>query len=133
MASIIGREIDAACCIKRKLSNKLLNNPNLFVIAMCHLARHHLTRQNNRLIIFLHLVTTELRRHHPSLWLHPTFAAAIKTQNQLRVEMRCSPVMVSGLGTRPGRHLQMGLPSLLAVQVVPGPQGVGSQGSRMEH
>ena len=41
--------------------------------------------------------------------------------------------MVSGLGTSPGRHLQMGLPSLLAVQVVPGPQGLGSQGSRMEH
>ena len=37
--------------------------------------------------------------------------------------------MVSGLGTSPGRHLQMGLPWLLAEQVVPGPQGLGSQGS----
>ena len=36
VTSIIGREIDAACCIKRKLSSKLLNTSNLFVIAMCH-------------------------------------------------------------------------------------------------
>ena len=63
-----------------------MNTSNLFVIAMCHLARHHLKRQNNRLIIFLHLVTAGLK-YHPSLWLHPTFSAAIKTQNQLRLKM----------------------------------------------
>ena len=53
------------------------------------MARHHLTRQNNRLIIFLHLVTAGLRRHPPSLWLHPTFAAAIKNPKpaESKVEM----------------------------------------------
>ena len=40
-----------------------------------------------------------------------------------------SPVIVSGLGTSPGRHLQIGLPSMLAVQVVPGPHGLGLHGS----
>ena len=37
--------------------------------------------------------------------------------------------MVSGLGMRPGKHRQMGLPSRFGVQVVPGPQGEGSHGS----
>ena len=41
--------------------------------------------------------------------------------------------MVSGFGTSPGRHRQMGLPSLLGVQEVPGPQGLGWQGFRREH
>ena len=40
---------------------------------------------------------------------------------------------MSGLGTSPGRHLQIGLPSLLGVQVVPGPQGLGSHGLATEH
>ena len=47
----------------------------------------------------------------------------------ITVIMCSSPVMVSGLGTRPGRHLQMGLPSALGLQEVPGPQGLGSHGS----
>ena len=38
-------------------------------------------------------------------------------------------IVLPGLGTRPGRHLQMGLPWALAVQEVPGPQGLGWQGS----
>ena len=36
--------------------------------------------------------------------------------------------MVSGLGIRPGSQLQMALPTLLTVQMAPGPQGVGTQG-----
>ena len=36
---------------------------------------------------------------------------------------------MSGLGTRPFKHLQIGFPSLLAMHMVPGPQGLGSQGS----
>ena len=43
------------------------------------------------------------------------------------------PVMVSGLGINPGKHLQIGLPSALGVQVVPGPQGDGLQGSLILH
>lgn len=43
------------------------------------------------------------------------------------------PVMVSGLGINPGKHLQIGLPSALGVQVVPGPQGDGLQGSLTLH
>ena len=39
------------------------------------------------------------------------------------------PVMVSGLGEKPGTHRHSGLPSLLTVHKVPGPQGVGLQGS----
>ena len=39
------------------------------------------------------------------------------------------PVMVSGLGTSPAKHRQIGFPSLLAMHIVPGPQGLGSQGS----
>ena len=39
------------------------------------------------------------------------------------------PVIVSGFGVNPGTHLHSGFPSLLIVQVVPGPQGVGLQGS----
>ena len=39
------------------------------------------------------------------------------------------PVMVSGLGTSPAKHRQIGFPSLLAIHIVPGPQGLGSQGS----
>ena len=38
------------------------------------------------------------------------------------------PVMVSGLGMRPGSQLQMALPTLLTVQMAPGPQGEGTQG-----
>jgi hypothetical protein len=37
--------------------------------------------------------------------------------------------MVSGMGTKPGRQRQMGLPMLLAVHWVLGPQGDGAQGS----
>jgi len=37
--------------------------------------------------------------------------------------------MVSGLGTRPGSHLQIGLPTLLTIQTAPGPQGEGLHGS----
>lgn len=36
--------------------------------------------------------------------------------------------MVSGLGMSPGSQLQMALPILLTVQMVPGPQGEGTQG-----
>ena len=43
------------------------------------------------------------------------------------------PVIVSGLGMSPALHLQIGLPSLLGVQVVPGPHGLGLQGSLAEH
>merc|ERR1719232_39632 len=39
------------------------------------------------------------------------------------------PVMVSGLGISPGSHLQMGFPLGPTVQMAPGPQGLGSQGS----
>ena len=39
------------------------------------------------------------------------------------------PVMVSGFGIRPSWHRQIGFPKGLGVQVVPGPQGVGLQGS----
>ena len=39
------------------------------------------------------------------------------------------PVMVSGFGTSPAKHRQIGFPSLLAMHIVPGPQGLGSQGS----
>ena len=39
------------------------------------------------------------------------------------------PVIVSGLGIRPGSHLQIGLPAKFAVQMAPGPQGLGTQGS----
>jgi len=39
------------------------------------------------------------------------------------------PEMVSGMGTKPGRHLQTGLPPLFTSQRVFGPQGEGSQGS----
>ena len=38
------------------------------------------------------------------------------------------PVMVSGFGIMPGTQLQMALPTLLTVQMVLGPQGVGWQG-----
>ena len=37
--------------------------------------------------------------------------------------------MVSGLGIKPGSHLQIGLPLGPTVQMAPGPQGLGSQGS----
>lgn len=43
------------------------------------------------------------------------------------------PVMVSGLGISPGKHLQIGFPSLFGVHVVPGPHGDGLQGSRTLH
>ena len=39
------------------------------------------------------------------------------------------PVIVSGWGTSFPKHLQIGFPSLLAMHMVPGPQGLGSQGS----
>jgi len=39
------------------------------------------------------------------------------------------PVIVSGLGISPAKHLQIGFPSALGVHVVPGPQGEGLQGS----
>ena len=42
------------------------------------------------------------------------------------------PVMVSGLGTSPAKHRQIGFPSLLAMHIVPGPQGLGSQGSGLK-
>ena len=38
------------------------------------------------------------------------------------------PVMVSGLGIKPGSQLQIAFPTLLTVQMVPGPQGEGTQG-----
>jgi hypothetical protein len=38
------------------------------------------------------------------------------------------PVMVSGLAISPGRQLQMAFPPPLVLHVVPGPQGVGTQG-----
>ena len=38
------------------------------------------------------------------------------------------PVMVSGAGVNPGTQRHSGLPSLLTEQVVPGPQGEGTQG-----
>ena len=43
------------------------------------------------------------------------------------------PVIVSGFGISPGLHRQIGFPSRLAVQVVPGPHGLGLHGSLMEH
>ena len=39
------------------------------------------------------------------------------------------PVMVSGWGSKPGRHVHTGLPCLLGLHSVLGPQGEGSQGS----
>ena len=48
---------------------------------------------------------------------------------KLTVHSGPHPVIVSGLGTRPFKHLQIGFPSLLAMHMVPGPQGLGSQGS----
>ena len=39
------------------------------------------------------------------------------------------PVIVSGLGTNFPRHLQIGFPNLLAIHMVPGPQGDGLHGS----
>ena len=39
------------------------------------------------------------------------------------------PVMVSGLGMRPGWHLQIALPEPVTEHSAPGPQGEGSQGS----
>jgi len=39
------------------------------------------------------------------------------------------PEMVSGLGMRPGSHLQMALPEPVTEQTAPGPQGDGKQGS----
>ena len=48
---------------------------------------------------------------------------------KLTVHSGPQPVIVSGLGTRPFKHLQIGFPSLLAMHMVPGPQGLGSQGS----
>ena len=48
---------------------------------------------------------------------------------KLTVHSGPHPVIVSGLGTKPFKHLQIGFPSLLAMHMVPGPQGLGSQGS----
>jgi len=39
------------------------------------------------------------------------------------------PEMVSGLGMRPGWHLQMAFPVLVTEQSAPGPHGDGTQGS----
>ena len=39
------------------------------------------------------------------------------------------PVMVSGLGEKPGTQRHSGLPSLLTEHRVPGPHGVGLHGS----
>ena len=48
---------------------------------------------------------------------------------KLTVHSGPQPVIVSGLGTRPFKHLQIGFPILLVMHMVPGPQGLGSQGS----
>ena len=39
------------------------------------------------------------------------------------------PVIVSGWGSNPGRQVHTGLPCLLGLHSVLGPQGLGSQGS----
>lgn len=42
------------------------------------------------------------------------------------------PVMVSGLGIKPAKHRQMGFPSWFSTHIVPGPHGLGSQGSGLK-
>ena len=59
------------------------------------------------------------------LWFKQTYPLE---QSGSLVHSGPHPVMVSGLGIRPGSQLQMALPTLLTVQMAPGPQGVGTQG-----
>ena len=49
-------------------------------------------------------------------------------QSESLVHSGPHPVIVSGLGINPGWQLHMAFPAALTVQVVPWPQGVGTQG-----
>lgn len=64
-----------------------------------------------------------LTTHRPVWQMYPLWQSGSRTHSGPH------PVIVSGLGIKPGSHLQIAFPDPVTEQRAPGPQGDGSQGS----